>query len=217
MLEFDEDSGLWFRPDTSDRFVLNEIFIADVYDLSRFNNLSCVIDLGGNIGAFSYRIASLFPNCVITALEPEPDNFSVLKENCFNIENINLINKAVWSHSDGVEIVPDYGGSSVWENSKSPDSIFVESIAFDELLEKFDHVDLMKTDIEGAEVEAFLSASPDSLMKIDNILGEFHRHDSRWGDWVRYLGGFFELNIIPHQYPHHMYGGMFFGVKREFI
>jgi FkbM family methyltransferase len=211
MLELDENSGLWFRPSTSDEFVLNEIFLHDVYGLSSLSDIETVLDIGGNIGAFAVQISRLFPSCSVTTVEPEPDNFSVLQKNCLNIDNIRIINKAVWSHSDGVEVVPDCGGTSV---SSGVNSVSVDSISFDQLLDQFSKVDLMKIDIEGAEVEAILSASPESLRKINKITGEFHGYDPRWGDWVRYLGAFFELTIIPHPYPDHIYGGIFSGVSR---
>lgn len=211
MLEHSVENNLYFRPDTSDQFVMNEIFIADVYDIKNMNDISVVLDLGANIGAFSSSIVRKFPQCSVTSVEPEPDNFSVLLKNCGDIPNITLINKAVWSDSNGVSIVADCGGTAV---QSGDNSIEVESISFDELVKSFDHIDVMKMDVEGAEVDIILAASPESLTKIDRITGEFHGQDSRWGDWVRYLGAFFELTIIPHKYPDHVYGGIFYGKKR---
>ena len=211
MLELDERSGLYYRPETSDEFVLNEIFLHDVYEIETMNDVSVVLDIGANIGAFSSRIVRKFPNCSVTSVEPEPDNFSVLEKNCGHISNIKLINKAVWSDSNGVSIVADCGGTAV---QSGENSIAVESICFDELTESFSVIDILKIDVEGAEVDIILNASPESLMKVERITGEFHGPDPRWGDWVRYLGAFFELTIIPHKYPNHIYGGIFHGKKR---
>jgi FkbM family methyltransferase len=204
--------GLCIRPSTSDLYVLNEVFDEDVYGIENIlSSPSVVLDIGGNIGAFSYRMAKTFPTCQITTIEPEPDNFSVLIKNCEQFENVTLINKAVWSDSKGVNLIADCGGSAV---TNIEGSFFVESISFNELLEQFEFIDFLKIDVEGAEVDIILSATPESMRKIKYIVGEFHGDDARWGDWVRYLGAFFNLNIIPHEYPNHPYGGMFYGVAR---
>lgn len=209
MLELDE-RGLWIRPGTSDTYVLNEVFDADVYDIGKMTKLpSVVLDIGGNIGAFTFRMAKAFPTARITTFEPEPDNFSVLEKNCQDWKNVTLVNKAVWSHSQGVNISPDCGGTAV-----AASGIKVQSIAFNELLDDYEFVDIMKMDVEGAEVEIILSATPESMRKIRYIVGEFHGTDPRWGDWVRYLGAFFDLRIAPHVYPDHPYGGMFYGSAR---
>jgi len=210
-LKFDTENSMWIRPDTSDQFVLNEIFLADVYYIANMQKVSFALDIGANIGAFSSRLSRRFPDCKIISVEPEPSNFSVLQKNCSANPNITLINKAVWSHSDGVEIFADSGGTAVVSNDES---FLVDSISFDELVKDFEYIDLMKMDVEGAEVEIILNASPDSLRKISKVTGEFHGYDPRWGDWVRYLGAFFELTIIPHEYPDHPYGGMFYGTRR---
>jgi FkbM family methyltransferase len=207
----DNLSGLYFRSNSPDKFVLDEIFLHDVYSISSMENISTVLDIGANIGAFSSSIIRKFPDCLITAVEPEPSNFAVLDANCGNISNITLINKAVWSDSNGVTIVPNYGETAV---ESGENSISVDSIAFNELLEPFSKIDLLKIDVEGAEIDIILSASPESLTKIENITGEFHGQVPEWGNWVRYLGAFFELTIVPHKYPNHMYGGIFHGKKR---
>lgn len=211
MVSFDEKNNIYFRTYAPDQYVINEIFLWDVYDIKNMKNVSNVLDIGANIGAFSLSVSRKFPDCLITSVEPEPDNFSLLKKNCGDIPNITLLNKAVWSHSNGVNIVPNYGETAV---NDVENSISVESISFNDLLKSFSNIDVLKIDVEGAEIDIILNADPESLKKIQFITGEFHGQVPQWGDWIRYLGAFFELTVIPHKYPNHMYGGIFHGKKR---
>ena len=47
------------------------------------------------------------------------------------------------------------------------------------MLDRFDRVDICKIDVEGAEIEILSKASDESLLKCNQICGEFHPVDSQ--------------------------------------
>lgn len=57
--------------------------VAD-YDIPLAVPPKTVLDIGANIGAFSLRAASMWPDCVIQAYEPLPDSAESYHDNCGN-------------------------------------------------------------------------------------------------------------------------------------
>lgn len=200
----------------ADFCVLNELFASNDYRLSglEIGEGEVIIDIGAHIGAFSAACRARFPLAKIISLEPNPDNFAALVDhNNANGLELDMSRVAVWTHNHGVVTIHE-GSAGQVEEATADSEVVVPSITFDELLAGTERVSLLKIDIEGAEVPLLLGASPDSLRKIDRIHGEFHGLVADWGEWVRWLGAFFELTIVPHPYPLQIYGGMFYGTRR---
>ena len=56
---------------------------------------SIIIDIGAHIGGFSKQAAFIYPQAEIHAYEPDPENFSLLKENLSDNKNCILYNVGV--------------------------------------------------------------------------------------------------------------------------
>jgi FkbM family methyltransferase len=121
-----------------------------------------VVDLGASIGYFTLLAARLVgKEGKVYAFEPEPRNFLLL---CKNIalngyDNIVAIRKAVSDREGFAKLFlsDDYGSHSLYkfDNAKTP--IITETVTLDNFFRKEGyHVDIIKIDVEGAEMVAFL-------------------------------------------------------------
>ncbi|NQU87010.1 MAG: FkbM family methyltransferase [Mariniphaga sp.] len=61
------------------------------------SNINTVIDIGANIGEFTFIFSELFPNAYIYAFEPLPDCFNQLEKRTKNMRNIKIFNFALGS------------------------------------------------------------------------------------------------------------------------
>lgn len=129
----------------------------------RINPNSTVIDAGANIGVFTVTAALQAKGGRVFAIEPESENFRLLKENveANELRNVVLVNKAISDTTGTTRVyLTNPGTNSILEPTTPDRPVEVEtcqSITMNELLEtnKLDQVDLMKMDIEGAEFLAF--------------------------------------------------------------
>lgn len=205
--------GIWCRPDSSDEFVVNEIFQADEYrlkgrDLFRAN----VVDIGANIGAFASKVRAISPTATIHCYEPDPGNFEMLEANAGGREGISLHNLAVFDRHGPLSFYSDFGSSAV---SDDLGTLTVQAVTFESVLAQHDAIDLLKMDIEGGECECVMSASTEALRKVGSFAMEYHGIRPMWGEMVRRLSGLFHLEIEGHPFPDEAYGGMMFGTLRR--
>jgi FkbM family methyltransferase len=123
-----------------------------------------VIDCGAHIGGFT-RIALLAGARLVVAVEPERSNIVAFRRNCAEaLKNgrVILVEKGVWDKNTRLPLhlstVGDSHSVSIAQNSGKDESIELTTI--DTLIEslKLPHVDFIKFDIEGAELNALLGA-----------------------------------------------------------
>ena len=119
--------------------------------------------------------AYLYPQSRIVAFEPNPKIAEYLKTNIKNnsLKNIEVINKAVWTNDNGIDLGIDNADASsihLLKNRKK-----VESVRLKDYLVKEETVDMLKIDIEGAEIEV-LTDCRESLSNVKNIFVEFHSY-----------------------------------------
>src|SRR5438309_225550 len=71
------------RPATNDLFTFDEVFLTQVYGEVKFwlSEAQTVIDLGANIGLASIYFMHHYPGCRVLAVEPDPENYDVLRQN----------------------------------------------------------------------------------------------------------------------------------------
>ena len=150
-----------------------EIFIDKNYLFKTETETPVIYDCGSNIGTSVLFFKENFPKAKIKAFEAEPEIFLILKQNVEsnNIDNVELISKAVWVNNDSIEINSEGAdGSSIFGEGKK---IKIESVRLKELIEKENSIDFLKMDIEGAETEV-LKDCENSLSRIKNIFIEYH-------------------------------------------
>ena len=167
--------GLKFQVPDCRSFIwqFKEIFVEEYYRFESSNSSPIILDCGANIGTSCAFFKMIFPDSKIYAFEANHKIAKTLKENLTanNLNNIEVIEKAVWINEDGVQMgMEDADASSIYVKS---DAVKVESIRLKDFIEKFDQVDMLKMDIEGAEY-AVLKDCEKCLKKVKNIFVEFH-------------------------------------------
>lgn len=124
-----------------------------------------VIDAGAYIGLFTISVARKARKVI--AIEPDPCNFSILQTNIAlaRLTNVKLFNKALWCKRGRVKfyISEQPSSSSIFGERQSRTQhrvIDIETVRLDEIVaeEHLSHVDFLKMDIEGAEIEALQGA-----------------------------------------------------------
>jgi len=156
-----------------------DIFTDEIYKFETNGNTQPIIyDCGANIGVSCFFFKKLYPQARITAFEADPDISNILKDNLAinKISDVELINKAVWVDNNGIELCPDGAdGASIFGIGNK---IKIDSVRLKELLEKEEHIDMLKMDIEGAESDV-ISDCLDSLANVQNFFIEYHSFNNQ--------------------------------------
>jgi FkbM family methyltransferase len=150
-----------------------EIFVEQSYRFECENKNPLIYDCGANIGTSCVFFSELYPEAKVIAFEANHKMADVLVQNLKqnNIDNVEVIDKALWIHNDGIEIgMEGADASSIYFPSQRAR---VGSVRFKELLEKEERVDFIKMDIEGAELEVIKDCGTE-LKKVNNIFIEYH-------------------------------------------
>lgn len=163
---------IYLRPRTSDFVVFEQIYVDREYEIELPRRLKTIFDVGANIGLASRVLGERFPNAHFICIEPDKDNFRILSENTKYLHEATLLNAAIWSHNTQLTIKGS-GASSFFISEESGGN--VEGVSISSLVEKYaiEHIDLMKIDIEGAEIELFASSSA-WIDKVGILIIELH-------------------------------------------
>ena len=173
---------LAFRPNTSDKWLLNKIFNVQEYNFKIDNfNPQLILDCGANVGYSTAYFANKYPQAKIIAVEPEPLNFKMLTYNTHFFDNVTCIHSAIWYNEGYIKLLPDMPGNTLafmTESTSANDPEALKTTTLSKLLNDsgFDEIDLLKLDIEGAEREVFDDvANPDEwLSKVKVMVIEIH-------------------------------------------
>tara|TARA_B100000953_G_C18007990_1_gene417139 strand:+ start:152 stop:964 length:813 start_codon:yes stop_codon:yes gene_type:complete len=173
------------RP-SSDYDVLRQVIFEAEYELAcsafehNFKTFEPIriVDAGANIGLTSRFFTERFPNSVIYALEPEPENFKMLLKNIAGLDTIKPLQNALSSErGKRFEIGESVRDEADWSRTTQESANgTIMGITLEELLnENGGFFDILKIDIEGAERFIFDDrASQDFLDKTRVLVIEIH-------------------------------------------
>jgi FkbM family methyltransferase len=145
------------------------------FAVSLLGKESVIIDLGANRGHFSNEVIS---DCGATcyAIEAVPRLYELIPQN----PRIRKFNLAICDADKPVRFnistQEESGSMSTIPDAMLEDSIEVQGMTLKSFMNAnhLDHVDLLKMDIEGAEIDLLKSIDDDTLRKIRQITVEFH-------------------------------------------
>jgi FkbM family methyltransferase len=144
------------------RFTQSTRLISAYRDLVKKGIAPLIIDAGGHIGLASFYLAQAFPQARIFAIEPDNDNFELLKKNTASFgDRITALIGGIWNESSALRITnPDAGsaafrvGATTSGTAKSIRAYTVDEIC---TLAKVEFPLIVKLDIEGAQANLFRS------------------------------------------------------------
>lgn len=146
-----------------------------------------VVDLGANVGYFSFRFADLYiqkfgsdGDLRLTLVEGSPNVFGQLekrvREEPFLRDRTRLVNGLVGQRAGGAYIGQGYihygHGASA---DRTWGARFVPYVDLTSLLKESDRIDLLKCDIEGAEFD-LIDNYGELLQNVDAMVIEFHHY-----------------------------------------
>lgn len=183
-----DGTQLVFRPFTTDKWVLTDIWMRDPYWHAgfRISSAPVFVDIGAHIGGWTVYMSRRFPHARVVACEPVPENFSLLEENLRRnqLTRVTPLNIAVAPRAGALTLFFNrecsaYSAAHPRRMHQRGASLSVPAITLSDCLTRagVTHIDLLKCDIEGAEFSLLPSLSPDLLGRINNISLEYHLFD----------------------------------------
>jgi len=188
-MEVGDGTKLQARVNTSDIFVIWEIWRTKVYDDKNLpiGEGDIVVDIGAHIGAFAVRAAKQAHNGRVYAYEASSLNHTLLARNrqINSLENLHIENRAVAGKAGRLTLFrpADNGalGSLLHESGRFIE--VVQATTLTDLIAEhgIEQIDLLKMDVEGAEYDILLNCPVDTLKKVRRLVMEFHdfRDDPR--------------------------------------
>jgi FkbM family methyltransferase len=172
--------------DLSELWVLREVFVLEHYALPSDVAPEVIVDLGSNVGISVLYFASRFPRARIVAVEAEPDAYARLRANTGHLERVTPVHAAIADH-DGEAVIfsgdESWGASTIRAPEHSQQRV-VPAMTLDRLaaVHRLDRIDLLKMDVEGAEVPIVRTAQ--ALRRAGTVIFEFHREHSDEDLWT---------------------------------
>lgn len=147
-----------------------EIFVDLSYKFKTENPKPIIIDCGSNIGLSGLYYSKFYPNADIHCIEADPKIAEILKSNLDQNNCKAIIHaKAAWIHNNGVKFSSEGSDSG----NVGQGDLEIASMDLLEYLNKFDSIDFLKVDIEGAENTVIPHCGP-ALSKVKNMFLEYH-------------------------------------------
>ncbi len=158
-----------------------------------------IIDCGANIGTATLFFKTLFPAAEIVAFEPDPRAFEALR---VNVRDNHLANVAIQQAAVG-----GAGQASLYAPTERVGTTEVDVVRVSRFIDR--QVDLLKIDIEGAEMDVLRElAETGKLALVRQMVIEYHHHmrpeEDRMSELFRLLenAGFGYVVRVPHPTPY---------------
>jgi FkbM family methyltransferase len=176
---------IYLRIPSADIKVFEKVFLDQEYSFNENSTPKIILDIGAHIGLATIYFANKYPDARIIAIEPEKNNYEMLKKNVALYEKVIPIHAAVWNEDKEIDVVDTRGGN--WgfiteekQKARGTNRLFchkVNGITIKKIIKDYNiqKIDILKMDIEGAEKEVFSDASK-WINKVDILIIELHEH-----------------------------------------
>ena len=187
------------RWNTSDFVVFEQVIIKEEYAPLIDKNLisPVIVDAGANIGCTTIYLKTHYPNSRILSIEPDTSNFKALEENVrrCGFDGIVCLQAALWHENGIVHLGRNFRDSRDWSVQVQPNGDApVSAGTMGSMLKQMsvEQADILKMDIEGAELDVFLRdlSLADVLRRLTLIAIEVHDDKERQIERVLTQTGF---------------------------
>lgn len=175
---------IYLRNNESDPLIFEQIYSEQQYNFFHPfpEKVEWIIDAGANIGLAAIYFSQKFPNAKIISIEPNTDNYELLKRNTLNYSNVICLHAALWYREEHLDISNKLDKSASFRVQPGEDSSgnYIKAITIENLIKeyKMDKISILKIDIEGAEKEVFEFNNKGWISNTDCIIVELH-------DWLK--------------------------------
>lgn len=169
------------RYNTSDIDVFYQVYYHNYYSFNYdyyLKEIKTIVDGGANIGLASTYFKGLFPNATIIAVEPETSNYQQLLKNTKSYSGIHCEQAGIWNKTAFLKVEDKFNSGNwgfVVEEVIDEKESNVKGISIDDIIKKYNlqDIDILKLDIEGAELELF-QENYQWLSKVKMLIIETH-------------------------------------------
>lgn len=156
---------------------IDQFLIGPYMPLVKGPKPTAVVDLGANIGLATRYLKHCYPGATIIAVEPDKENFDLLRKNMDGLDGCHCLQAAIWPVDGWVDLERDGLRHSAFRAKEAHDGGgSIEAISIPGLMRRFnlERIGLLKIDVEGAEKEIFGAKDLGWLDRVDRIAIELH-------------------------------------------
>jgi len=187
-------AGMYSRIGTHDDVVFQEIWggypfyiPTQEYEVQKGFN---VIDIGGHIG--TYTVYALMKGANVETFEPMKESYEVLLEN-LKLNNLDSVvhNFGLWGKDCKKKMITsnyETGSNSLLSNIFTDGGTTIVTLKEpNRYFDKYELIDILKVDCEGAEYEIFKTLTKENLNKVNRIVMETHLGFDKGKELLNYL------------------------------
>jgi FkbM family methyltransferase len=212
-------------------YLFENIFVQEEYFFKAANPAPRILDCGSNIGMSILYFKNLYPGCSVTGFEPDPVTFEILKGNmeANHIKDVELLNLALFPREGEIDFYVGPADSASLMMSVVPDlvkgnAVKVKTAPLSRFLDQ--PVDLVKMDIEGAELDVLHElVEKEKLKLVGAIILEYHHYlqpgISRLGELLKIFedaGFYYHINSaepVKHEEKGHGQGMIIYARRKN--
>jgi FkbM family methyltransferase len=150
-----------------------ELFYNELYKFKADNETPKIVDCGANIGLSVLYFKKIYPKSTITAFEADPEIYKYLRKNleANQVQGVNAISKAVWSEEKILSFSSQGGDAGRIDAGGDTNIVQIQAVTLEQFLNE--PIDLLKIDVEGAELDV-LKGAGDNLKNCKLVFVEYH-------------------------------------------
>jgi FkbM family methyltransferase len=179
---------VYCRAGSSDKHAFSHVFIEQEYRfLKDVGSPKVVLDCGANVGYSAVYFLSQFPKAHVISIEPDDRNVQMLRLNTAPYaERCTVLPLAIWSHPARLVVCKgSYRDGLEWSTQVreccTGEVGDLDAIDISTLLEQFgfEHIDVLKMDVEGAERTIFSRNYTSWVDRVGCFIIELHDEECR--------------------------------------